>query len=99
MDSKAVLQAMEANPLSSIWRVSGELSLSQSSVVYHLHDLGKSIQSCQIVPHVTKILQNFWLILIILYCHIANMFEGNFWQYEQSFMFIWTNLYKSKKLN
>ena len=55
MDSKAMLQ------LSSTQRVSGELSISQSSIVSHLHDLDKSISSCQIVPHITKILQNFLL--------------------------------------
>ncbi len=43
VDLKVVLQAMKANPVS---RVSGKLSISQPSVVCHLHDLGKSIQSC-----------------------------------------------------
>ena len=42
-------------------RVSGELAISLSSVVCYLHDLGKSIQSCWIMLHMTKILQNkFW---------------------------------------
>ena len=45
VDSKAVLQAIEANPVRRTWRVSGELG-------------------CQIVPHVTKILQNFILIQV-----------------------------------
>ena len=59
--SKAVLQAIEVNLASSTWRVSGELGLSLSSVVCYLHNLSKSIQSCKIVPYVTKILENFWL--------------------------------------
>ena len=46
IDSKAMLQAIEANLLSSTGRVSGKLSISQSSVVYHFHNLNKSIQSC-----------------------------------------------------
>ena len=44
--SKTVLQAVATNPVSSTQRVSGELSISQSSVVRHLHDLDKSILSC-----------------------------------------------------
>ena len=51
MNSEAVLQAIEANPVSITWRVSGELDISQSSVVRHDHVLGKSIQSCWIAPH------------------------------------------------
>ena len=55
---------MKANLVSSAWRVSGELSISQSSVIHHLHDLSKNIKSNQIVPPVTKILQNFQLTLV-----------------------------------
>ena len=36
-----------------------ELSISQSSLVNYLHNLSKNIRNCQIVPHVTTILQNF----------------------------------------
>ena len=43
VDSEDVLQAIEAYPASSIRRVSGDLSISQFSVVYHLHKLGKSM--------------------------------------------------------
>ena len=39
-------------------RILGKLSVSQPSVVHHLYNLRKSIQSCQILHHVTKILQN-----------------------------------------
>ena len=39
---EAVLQAIEANLVGSIWRVSGELDIFQSSVVHHLHDLVKN---------------------------------------------------------
>ena len=59
MDSKAILQAIEANPVSSTQRVSGKLRISQSSVVHHLHDLSKSIWSCWIMLHISKILQTF----------------------------------------
>ena len=38
-----VLQVMKANLASSTQRVSGELGISLSSVVCHLHDLGKII--------------------------------------------------------
>ena len=62
VDSEAILQTIEANPVSSTRRVSGELSLSQSSVVFHIHDLSKYIKSCRIMFHITKILQNFHLL-------------------------------------
>ena len=52
------------NPASSSRRVSGELTISNSIVVHPIHNVGKSTQSCWIVPHVTKILQNFWLTLV-----------------------------------
>ena len=48
IDSKAMLQV-------------ARVCISHSTVVCHLYDHGKSVQSCQIVPHITKILQKFWL--------------------------------------
>ena len=65
MNSKTVLQATEENPVSGTQRVSGELALSHSSVVCHLYNLSKSIQNCWILMHIIKILQNFWLTLVI----------------------------------
>ena len=59
MVSEAGLQAIEANLESNIWRVPGKLGILQSSVVHHLHNLSKSIQSCQTVLHVTKIFKNY----------------------------------------
>ena len=49
------------NPASSTERVSGELGISQSSVIRHPHDLGKCIRSSRIIPFVTKISQFFYL--------------------------------------
>ena len=43
--SEGILQTIEANLVSNIQRPSGKLSMSQFSVVSHLHDLGKSIRS------------------------------------------------------
>ena len=60
-----MLQAIEAIAASSTRRVSGELGISQSSVVRQFHDRGKGRWSYQIVPHVTKILQNFRFTLVI----------------------------------
>ena len=54
-DSEAMLQAVETNPASSKRRVLVKLTSSLSSVVHPLHNLSKSIRSCRIVPHVTKI--------------------------------------------
>ena len=61
MDSEAMISATEANPASHSWRVASKLGITHSSVVYYVEDLGRSIHSWQIVPHITKILQNFWL--------------------------------------
>ena len=40
MDSKDILQAIEANVVSTIERVRGKLNISQSSMFHHLHNLG-----------------------------------------------------------
>ena len=58
-NSKAMLQAIAALPASSYQRVSGKLHISQSSVIRHLHNLGKNIWSSWIVAHITKVLLNF----------------------------------------
>ena len=44
--SEAMLQAIEPNLACSTWRVSSDLYISQSSVVFHLHNLNKITQSC-----------------------------------------------------
>ena len=54
VDSEAVLGAIEENPVSCTWRVSGELGIPQSSVVCYLYDHGESIWNCQIVLQVKK---------------------------------------------
>ena len=51
VDSEGMLYTRRVNLLSSTQRISGELGVSQSCVVHHLHNF-------------TKILQNFWLILV-----------------------------------
>ena len=66
VDSEAVLQAKERHLASSTQRVSGKLSILQSIVVNHLHDLDNCICCCRIVSHVIKILQKFWLTLILV---------------------------------
>ena len=43
VNSEAMIQVREANSVSSTWRVSSEFSISQSSMVYHLHNLNKII--------------------------------------------------------
>ena len=60
VDSDAILKAVEANPVSVIWRVSGEISIVQFDVVRQLHDLGKNIRCCRKISLITKILQNIW---------------------------------------
>ena len=55
MDSEAVLKAIEANLASSAWRVSGEFSISQSSVLHHLHILCKTWLALVFVIQITKV--------------------------------------------
>ena len=43
VDCKAVLQTIESNLVSSMQRISGELSSLQYSIVCYFHNLGKSI--------------------------------------------------------
>ena len=56
------------NPFSGTWRLSGELGISQFSVVHQFYDLGKS---CWTVLHATKILSNFSFPLVFekICCH------------------------------
>ena len=42
VDSDVAFQAMGANAVRNIRNVSGKITISQSSVVCHLHDHGKS---------------------------------------------------------
>ena len=50
-----VIFTTSTNQANCSQRVSGELSVSQSNVVCLLHNLGKSIWSCRIVPHIIEI--------------------------------------------
>ena len=45
MDFKAIPQGIEENLVIITQRVPGKLSISQSSVVHHFHDLSKSIKN------------------------------------------------------
>ena len=49
---QVVLQTVEENLMSSTWRVSGELSILQSNMVCHYHNLNKSTWNYQIVHHI-----------------------------------------------
>ncbi len=51
VDSEALLNAVEANPSTSSRRLSAELGTAQTSVVRHLHALGKINKRCREVPH------------------------------------------------
>ena len=65
IESDAVFHAIQANLVSSTRRVSGVFGISKSNMVHHPNNIGKNIRSCQIIPHVSKTLQNFWLSLVI----------------------------------
>ena len=99
MDSETIHQATEPNPAISTLRELDKLGISQSSVRNHLH-ISKGIQSCQIVPHITKILQNlthlsnkskygveFWdeqLLFHKLFRHILSFLSPSFGQYIEN---------------
>ncbi len=51
VDSEALREAVEANPDVSTRRLSNDLGVSQTSVVTHLHRIGKVLRSCRLVPH------------------------------------------------
>ena len=48
MESEVGLKAIEANPVSSMKRVSNEIGLLQSSVVCRLHCLDKAIRAAEL---------------------------------------------------
>lgn len=51
VDSEAIREAVESNPSKSTRRLSAELDIPQTSVVRHLHALGKINRRCREVPH------------------------------------------------
>lgn len=51
VDTEALRNAVEANPSTSTRRLSDELDIPQTSVVRHLHALGKVNKCCREVPH------------------------------------------------
>ena len=51
VDSEAIRESIEANPSTSTRRLSAELDITQTSVVRHLHALGKVNRCCLEVPH------------------------------------------------
>ena len=68
-----MLFALEENSVSNTGRVSGELGISQSSVVYYCHDFGKRNQSCQIVSsyqNIAKLLTHLRKYVAFLPCRI-----------------------------
>ena len=58
MNSKSILRAIEVNAVCSSKSVSNKLGISQFNVIGQLHDFGKRIWSCQIIPHIKK---NIWI--------------------------------------
>ena len=51
VDSEAIREAVETNPSISTRRLSTELDIPQTSIVRHLHALGKVNRRCREVPH------------------------------------------------
>ena len=73
MDSKAVLQAIETDLMSNTWRVSGELSISQSSMVHHVH-----VELYFILPKYCKTFESVYCIYpanLNTYFYIANAYR------------------------
>ena len=56
---------------SKFWEHQVNLGISKSSGVHHFHSLNNTIKIGRILPHITKIFQNFWftqVINLILLC-------------------------------
>lgn len=51
VDPELLKQAVEARPSTSSRGLAGQLGISQTSVVRHLHTLGKTNRRCRVVPH------------------------------------------------
>ena len=51
VNSEAISKAIEANPSTSTRTLSAELGIPQTSIVRHLHTLGKVNRRCREVPH------------------------------------------------
>ena len=69
-----MLQAIEINPASSPLSISGKIGILHSSVVHHLPDFSKSIQSCWIVAYFTKILENLTRPIIFFHFEFLDAF-------------------------
>ena len=69
LNSNAVFQATEANPVSSTQRVSGEQIISLSIVACHIPDLFKNIRSRHIMSYVIKISQTNFLLTQFTHTH------------------------------
>ena len=54
VDSDAMIQAIEANPASTIRRVSGDLSILKSSVIHHFHSIAAEL--CLTLLKIAKVL-------------------------------------------
>ena len=80
------IQHMKVNSASSTRGVSGELDISQFSVVCHFHDFSRSIQSCRILTYVFKILQNIRFTRVYIYIYTSIFPLNNYFEsYHRSF--------------
>ena len=59
IDSEALIHAIETNPMSSTWRVSGVLGMLQFSIVRYLHDLDKISGGVEFSLKLQKYCKNF----------------------------------------
>ena len=57
INSEAILNAVEINPSTSTRRLTAELGIPKTSIVRHLHSLGKINKCCREVPHNLTLIQ------------------------------------------
>ena len=89
IDSEVVCQSIKANPTSSTQRLSCKLSISQSSVAHHLHNLIKSIQQkhSELWLTLLKYCKNFdspyyllsWTLSGLLFVFISHHLSQDVW--------------------
>ena len=91
--NSAPFDAIEANPVSSTWRVSGNLDVSQPRVVYYLLSFEKSTWSYWLVPQLPKYCKTFdsssysrWYTWIPSYCSMK--IKGSLVWYHFFFAFV-----------
>ena len=89
VDSVTILQAIEANTMSSSRRVSGELGIPLSNVVYRPHKVNKRIRSYRIIRLVAKILLHNLVGYVLWHINHCRLLDAKFCLYIYIYIYIY----------